>query len=208
MIYASQVSRFEQLPTFALNSAYIRPTSQGLRFGQLLTLAGKNPRVHKTSQVPRFGQLLTAQLCSHPRSPASQVWRFERDSLSINMDFPTLMLRRHRTSSRYLYHKAVKAMGVHVLQVSYFGQLLFRAIALQTRELADTPNGFEGSSIAAIHSFALVDCRLSRNPIRLSWQLLRDHFGFVGHPLPRPQVEWIGVSIKIVSPLGTKLALF
>lgn len=46
-------------------------------------------------------------------------------------------------------------MGVHVLQVSYFGQLLFRAIALQTRELADTPNGFEGSSIAAIHSFAL-----------------------------------------------------
>ena len=161
MIYASQVSRFEQLPTFALNSAYIRPTSQGLR----------------------FGQLLTAQLCSHPRTLASQVWRFERDSLSINMDFPTLMLRRHRTSSRYLYHKAVKAMGVHVLQVSYFGQLLFRAIALQTRELADTPNGFEGSSIAAIHSFALVDCRLSRNPIRLSWQLLRDHFGFVGHPL-------------------------
>lgn len=129
-------------------------------------------------------------------------------SLSINMDFPTLMLRRHRTSSRYLYHKAVKAMGVHVLQVSYFGQLLFRAIALQTRELADTPNGFEGSSIAAIHSFALVDCRLSRNPIRLSWQLLRDHFGFVGHPLLRLQVEWIGVSIKIVSPLGTKLALF
>lgn len=99
-------------------------------------------------------------------------------------------------------------MGVHVLQVSYFGQLLFRANALQTRELADTPNGFEGSSIAAIHSFALVDCRLSRNPIRLSWQLLRDHFGFVGHPLLRLQVEWIGVSIKIVSPLGTKLALF
>lgn len=129
-------------------------------------------------------------------------------SLGTNMVLPTLMLRRHRTSSRYLYHKAVKAMGVHVLQVSYFGQLLFRAIALQTRELADTPNGFEGSSIAAIHSFALVDCRFSRNPIRLSWQLLRDHFGFVGHPLPRPQVEWIGVSIKIVSPLGTKLALF
>lgn len=165
---ASQGSRFEQLPTFALNSAYIRPTSQGLRFGQLLTLAGKNPRVHKTSWVPRLEQLLTAQLCSHPRSLASQVWRFERDSLSINMDFPTLMLRRHRTSSRYLYHKAVKAMGVHVLQVSYFGQLLFRAIALQARELADTPNGFEGSSIAAIHSFALVDCRLSRNPIRFS----------------------------------------
>lgn len=208
MIYASQVSRFEQLPTFALNSAYIRPTSQVPRFGQLLTLLCIILRMDIASWVPRLEQLLTAQLCSHPRSLASQVWRFERDSLSINMDFPTLMLRRHRTSSRYLYRKAVKAMGVHVLQVSYFGQLLFRAIALQTRELADTPNGFEGSSIAAIHSFALVDCRLSRNPIRLSWQLLRDHFGFVGHPLPRPQVEWIGVSIKIVSPLGTKLALF
>ena len=90
-------------------------------------------------------------------------------SLSINMDFPTLMLRRHRTSSRYLYHKAVKAMGVHVLQVSYFGQLLFRAIALQTRELADTPNGFEGSSIAAIHSFAQSDTALvatSSRPLR------------------------------------------
>ena len=182
MIYASQVSRFEQLPTFALNSAYIRPTSQVPRFGQLLTLLCIILRMDIASWVPRLEQLLTAQLCSHPRSLASQVWRFERDSLSINMDFPTLMLRRHRTSSRYLYRKAVKAMGVHVLQVSYFGQLLFRAIALQTRELADTPNGFEGSSIAAIHSFALVDCRLSRNPIRLSWQLLRDHFGFVGHP--------------------------
>lgn len=88
-----------------------------------------------------------------------------------------------------------------------FAGIDFRAIALQARELADTPNGFAGSSIAAIHSFALIDCRLSRNPIRFSWQLLRDHFGFVGHPLLRPQVEWIGVSIKMVSPLGTKLAL-
>ena len=29
-------------------------------------------------------------------------------SLGINMDFPTLMLRRHRTSSRHLHHKAAK----------------------------------------------------------------------------------------------------
>ena len=88
-----------------------------------------------------------------------------------------------------------------------FAGIVFRAIALQAWELADTPNGFEGSSIAAIHSFALVDCHLSRNPIRFSWQLLRDHFGFVGHPMLRPQVEWMGVSIEMVSPHGTKLAL-
>lgn len=88
-----------------------------------------------------------------------------------------------------------------------FAGIVFQAIALQAWELADTPNGFEGSSIAAIHSFALIDYRLSRNPIRFSWQLLGDHFGFVGHPLLRPQVERIGVSIKMVSPLGTKLAL-
>lgn len=88
-----------------------------------------------------------------------------------------------------------------------FAGIVFRAIALQALELADTPNAFAGSSIAAIHSFALVDCCLSHNPIRFSWQLLCDHFGFVGHPLPRPWVEWMGVSIEMVSPLGTKLAL-
>ena len=87
-----------------------------------------------------------------------------------------------------------------------FAGIVFRAIALQARELADTSNGFAGSSIAAIHSFALIDCRLSRNPIRFSRQLLRDHFDFAGHPLPRPWVDWMGVSIEMVSPLGTKLA--
>ena len=49
-----------------------------------------------------------------------------------------------------------------------FAGIVFQAIALQARELADATNDFAGSSIAAIHSFALIDCRLSRNPIRLS----------------------------------------
>ena len=35
-----------------------------------------------------------------------------------------------------------------------FAGIVFRAIALQARELADTPNVFAGSSNAAIHSFA------------------------------------------------------
>lgn len=145
---ASQVSRFEQLPTFALNSAYIRPTSQGLRFGQLLTLAGKTQESIKLcryrasgSYLPYFASfsgwiLLRGYRASSSYLPQNFVrihahrlrkYGVSRDySLSINMDFPTLMLRRHRTSSRYLYHKAVKAMGVHVLQISYFGQLLYR----------------------------------------------------------------------------------
>ena len=155
------------------------------------------------SWVPRLEQLLTAKLCLHPRTQASQVWRFER------------LLTKHKYGLSHSYasqtphfEQILLSQGSQSHGRTCFAGIVFRAIALQARELADTPNGFEGSSIAAIHSFALVDCRLSRNPIRLSWQLLRDHFGFVGHPLPRPQVEWIGVSIKIVSPLGTKLALF
>lgn len=160
------------------------------------------------SWVPRLEQLLTAQLCSHPRTLASQVWRFER------------LLTKHKYGLSHSYasqtphfEQILISQGSQSHERTCFAGIVFRAIAiraiaLQARELADTPNGFEGSSIAAIHSFALVDCRLSCNPIRLSRQLLRDHFGFVGHPFPRPQVEWIGVSIKIVSPLGTKLALF
>lgn len=177
--------------------------SQVPRFGQLLTLLCIILRMDIASWVPRLGQLLTAKLCSHPRTQASQVWRFER------------LLTKHKYGLSHSYasqtphfEQILISQGSQSHGRTCFAGIVFRAIALQARELADTPNGFEGSSIAAIHSFALVDCRLSRNPIRLSWQLLRDHFGFVGHPLPRPQVEWIGVSIKIVSPLGTKLALF
>lgn len=173
------------------------------RFGQLLTLLCIILRMDIASWVPRLEQLLTAKLCSHPRTQASQVWRFER------------LLTKHKYGLSHSYasqtphfEQILISQGSQSHGRTCFAGIVFRAIALQARELADTPNGFEGSSIAAIHSFAVVDCRLSRNPIRLSWQLLRDHFGFVGHPLPRPQVEWIGVSIKIVSPLGTKLALF
>ena len=84
-----------------------------------------------------------------------------------------------------------------------FAGIVFRAIALQAWELADTPNGFAGTSFAAIRdsaSYVFRSMPYSRQP-------LRGHFGFAGHPLPRPWVEWMGVSIEMVSPLGTKLAL-
>lgn len=67
-----------------------------------------------------------------------------------------------------------------------FAGIVFWAIALRARELADLLDGFADTSIAAIHGFALTDCRLSHNPIRFSRQLLRDHFGFAGHPFIRP----------------------
>ena len=63
--------------------------------------------------------------------------------------------------------------------------------------------GFAGTSFAVIRdsaSYVFRSMPYSRQP-------LRGHFGFAGHPLPRPWVEWMGVSIEMVSPLGTKLAL-
>lgn len=193
-----QVWRFEWLLTGVIKPGIRFQVSLARRFEQLLIGHEYGPSRSYASQVPLFEQLLA---------------QFQTQGISRAASFATVFMGGQLPVLKHLYfytfaiwhHDSADCFSLTSSRrkLRSFAFIAFRACAPQKgRELIDALDGFAGTSFAAVRDSASF---FREKPS--SRYLLRGHFGFAGHPLPRPWVEWMGVSIETVSPLGTKLAL-
>lgn len=147
---------FRAVTYFANNLSGRNDVSQVWRFGQLLSNRPLTCGSCAVLQIWRFKQLLTSCVAERFFELVLQVWRFEwlltgvinlvldskfrrhdvssSYSLGTNMNLPTLMLRRYRSSSSCLpnfKHRAYRER-LHLRQCSWVVNYLFLSICIFT----------------------------------------------------------------------------
>lgn len=201
-----QIWRFKQLLTSCVAERFFELVLQVWRFEWLLTGVIKPGIRFQVSQARRFEQLLIGHEYEPSHSYASQVPLFEQllaqfqtQGISRAASFATVFMGGQLPVLKHLYfytfaiwhHDSADCFSLTSSRrkLRSFAFIAFRACAPQKgRELIDALDGFAGTSFAAVRDSASF-FRVKPSPRHL----LRGHFVFAGHPLPRPWVEWMGV---------------
>lgn len=170
----SQVWRFEWLLTGVIKPGIRFQVSQARRFEQLLIGHEYEPSHSYASQVPLFEQLLAQFQTQGISRAASFATVFMGGQLPVlkHLYFYTFAIWHHDSADRFSLTSSRR-------KLRSFAFIAFRACAPQKgRELIDALDGFAGTSFAAVRDSASF---FREKPS--SRYLLRDHLGFVGHPL-------------------------